>query len=117
MINRNIYIIIISLFFLISCNNKTINTGKGLYIKHACHACHSLDGTLKFGPTMKNQYGKEILHTNGTVMIIDDEYMRESIIFPLKHIVDGYTPIMPSYKPVLSDEDIANLAAYFASLK
>ena len=83
----------------------------------ACNACHSVDGSLKLGPTIKNQYGKEIRHTNGTVTIINDDYIIESLIDPLKHIVDGYTPIMPSYKPVLSEEDIANIIAYIKALQ
>ena len=50
-------------------------------------------------------------------MIIDVNYIRESLIDPLKHIVEGYTPIMPSYKPVLSDKDIEKLIAYIKALK
>jgi len=83
----------------------------------ACNACHSVDGSLKLGPTIKNQYGKKILHTDGSVVIIDDQYIRESLIDPLKYIAEGYTPIMPSYKPVLSDEDVENLIAYIKALK
>ena len=91
--------------------------GQDIFVRMACNACHSVDGSLKLGPTMKDQFGKEILHTDGTVMIIDDDYIRESLINPLKHIVEGYTPIMPSYKPVLKDEDIENLIAYIKALK
>ena len=91
--------------------------GQDIFERMACNACHSLDGSLKLGPTMKNQFGKEILHTDGTVMIINDDYIRESLLDPLKHIAEGYTPIMPSYKPVLSDEDVDNLIAYIKALK
>jgi len=91
--------------------------GQDIFTRMACDACHSIDGSLKLGPTMKNQFGKEILHTNGTVMLIDSNYIRESLLYPLKHIAEGYTPIMPSYKPVLSDEDINNLIAYIKALK
>ena len=66
---------------------------------------------------MKAQYGKEILHTDGTVMIINDDYIRQSLLDPLKYIAEGYTPIMPSYKPVLSDEDLENLIVYIKALK
>ena len=83
----------------------------------ACNACHSIDGSLNRGPTFKNHYGKEIRHTDGSVVIIDDQYIRESLINPLKYIAEGYTPIMPSYKPVLSDEDIENIIAYIKALK
>jgi len=91
--------------------------GMDIFNRMACNACHSIDGSLKLGPSIKNQYGKEIRHIDGTVMIINDIYIRESLINPLKHIAEGYTPIMPSYKPVLSDEDVANLIAYIKALK
>ena len=91
--------------------------GMDIFTRMACNACHSINGSLKLGPTLKNQFGKEIRHTDGTIMVIDEEYIIESLIDPLKHIAEGYTPIMPSYKPVLSDEDIENLIAYIKSLK
>ena len=91
--------------------------GQKLFIDMACNACHSVDGSLKLGPTIKSQYGKNIRHTNGSVVIIDDQYIRESLIDPLKYIAEGYTPIMPSYKPVLTDEDIENLIAFIKALK
>tara|TARA_Y100000590_G_scaffold463131_1_gene629092 strand:- start:1162 stop:1539 length:378 start_codon:yes stop_codon:yes gene_type:complete len=91
--------------------------GMDIFNRMACNACHSMDGTLKLGPTIKKQYGKEIRHTDGTIMVIDDEYIRESIIDPLKYIAEGYTPIMPSYKPILSDEEINWIIAYIKALK
>ncbi len=91
--------------------------GQKLFTDMACNACHSVDGSLKLGPTIKSQYGKNIRHTNGSVVIIDDQYIRESLIDPLKHIAEGYTSIMPSYKPVLKDEDIENLIAFMKALK
>ena len=115
------------LIFLIDCQSNTRTAeftlgspeykGQDVFIRMACNACHSVDGSLKLGPTIKSQYGKEILHTDGSVMIIDDDYLRQSIIDPLKHIAEGYTPIMPSYKQVLSNEDITHLIAYIKSLK
>ena len=90
--------------------------GMDIFTRMACNACHSINGSLKLGPTLKNQFGKEIRHTDGTIMVIDEDYIIESLIDPLKHIAEGYTPIMPSYKPVLSDEDIENLIAYIKSL-
>ena len=91
--------------------------GQDIFVRMACNACHSVDGSLKLGPTIKSQYGKNIRHTDGSVVIIDDQYIRESLVDPLKYIAEGYTPIMPSYKPVLSDEDIENLIAYIKALK
>ena len=115
------------LFLIIGCQKQIASNdfrpgsseykGQDIFNRMACNACHSIDGSLKLGPTIKNQYGKEILHTDGSVVIIDDQYIRESLIDPLKHIAEGFTPIMPSYKPVLSDEDVENLIAYIKFLK
>ena len=118
---------ILSFFLLISCQKEEKLgelkpgspefKGREIFNRMACNACHSIDGTLKLGPTILNQYGKEIRHTDGTVVLIDEDYIRESIIDPLKYIAEGYTPIMPSYEPILSDEEIEFIVAYMKALK
>ena len=118
---------ILSFFLLISCQKEEKLgelkpgspefKGREIFNRMACNACHSIDGTLKLGPTILNQYGKEIRHTDGTVVLIDEDYIRESIIDPLKYIAEGYTPIMPSYEPILSDEEIEFILAYMKALK
>ena len=120
------------LYTLILCigigckSNSTVNEfppgspefkGREIFIRMACNACHSEDGSLKIGPTIKGQFGKEIRHIDGSVTIIDEEYIRESIHEPLKYIVEHYTPIMPSYRPILKDEDVENIIAYIKALK
>ena len=117
----------LTLFLIIGCQKQTASNdfrpgspeykGQDVFNRMACNACHSVDGSLKLGPTIKSQYGKNIRHTDGSVVIIDDQYIRESLVDPLKYIAEGYTPIMPSYKPVLSEEDIENLIAYIKALK
>tara|TARA_Y100000590_G_C15513616_1_gene936380 strand:+ start:307 stop:684 length:378 start_codon:yes stop_codon:yes gene_type:complete len=118
---------ILSFLLLISCHKEESLgeikpgspefKGREIFNRMACNACHSIDGTLKLGPTILNQYGKEIRHTDGTVVLIDEDYIRESIIDPLKYIAEGYTPIMPSYEPILSDEEIEFIVAYMKALK
>ena len=115
------------LFIGIGCkSNSTVNEfppgspefkGREIFIRMACNACDSEDGSLKIGPTIKGQFGKEIRHIDGSVTIIDEEYIRESIHEPLKYIVEHYTPIMPSYRPILKDEDVENIIAYIKALK
>mgnify|MGYP001354560378 CR=1 FL=1 len=124
-ISSNLFFL--TLFLIIGCQTQTTSNdirpgtpehrGQDVFNRMACNACHSVDGSLKLGPTIKSQYGKTIRHTDGSVVIIDDQYIRESLVDPLKHIAEGYTPIMPSYKPVLKDEDIENLIAYIKALK
>ena len=119
--------ILLSVIVYIGCNSEknkmefTPNSpearGYDIFNRMACNACHSIDGSLKLGPTIKGQFGKDIRHTDGTVSKIDEAYIRESIIDPLKYIAEGFTPIMPSYKPILKEEDIKNIIAYIKALK
>ena len=122
---KKCFFFLIIIIFIGCSNNSNDNIelsieerkGRDIFIKMACNACHSIDGSLKLGPSIKNQFGTEIRHTDGSVKIINEAYIRESIIEPLKYIVEGYTPIMPSYKPILSDEDLNNIVAYIKALK
>lgn len=72
----------------------------------SCVTCHSLDGTVMVGPTLKNIYGRDVtLLKNGKELTIlrDDAYLEESIQSPDASIVKGYPPAMP-YSPLTADE-------------
>ena len=112
MINKYIYIsIVISLIIAAGCNKKSDakivddkeikihnkSEGYSLYIKHACNTCHSLDGSRMNGPTFKKLYGKRVQFHNDNSIIVDEEYLINSIINPGKQIVKGYPNLMPSY--------------------
>ena len=79
----------------IQIHNKS--KGYNLYIKHACNTCHSLDGSRMNGPTFKSLYGKRVQFHNDNSMIVDKEYLINSIVSPGKEIVKGYPNLMPSY--------------------
>ena len=49
-------------------------------------------------------------------MVADDSYLRDSIVNPNHQIVDGYQPLMPSFKGRLSEEQILQLVAYIKTL-
>jgi len=82
-----------------------------------CNACHSVKGQLKLGPPLNGQWGKIIRHADSTEFELNEEYFRESLFEPRKHIVEGYTPIMANYKAVLTEKDVKGLIAYIKSLK
>tara|TARA_B100001029_G_C15052191_1_gene451601 strand:+ start:815 stop:1201 length:387 start_codon:yes stop_codon:yes gene_type:complete len=113
-------------FNIFSCESKdkkyqnnidlSVDRGEKLFNDMACNACHTINGSLRLGPSLQSQFGKEILHTDGTISIVDEKYIEESINFPLKHIVEGYTPIMPSYAPILNEKDIQDIISYIKTL-
>lgn len=64
--------------------------GGTLYNQLGCQACHSLQGAAGAGPALNNVYGTEVKLTDGTTVVADDAYMRESILNPNAKIVEGY---------------------------
>lgn len=61
-----------------------------------CAACHSVDGTLLAAPSWLGIYGREEVLDDGTVVIVDDAYITDSILNPNHQIVEGYQPnLMP----------------------
>lgn len=77
---------------------------------NGCLGCHSLDGGQLIGPSWKGMYGKEEKLTDGSTVIVDDDYIIESITDPNAKIVAGYPAVMPP--ATLSEEDMQALLAF-----
>jgi cytochrome c oxidase subunit II len=92
-----------------------VELGKLLYSKQGCNACHTIDGTPKIGPTWKGVYGTTERLTGGGSALVDENYIRESILDPQAKIVDGYPNSMPVTK--LSDREITGIIEYIKTLK
>ena len=48
---------------------------------------------------------------------MDENYIRESIMDPQAKVRDGYQPVMPTFKGILSDDEISYLIEYIKTLK
>ena len=90
--------------------------GKELLSKSGCLGCHSIDGSVKIGPTFKGLYGRESHLEGDREVYADEEYIRESIYDPGARIVKGFPNVMPTFKGRLSDDDIAAIIAYLKTL-
>lgn len=95
---------------------KPADWGRKLYNERGCKGCHSLDGTKKTGPSFKESYGNKRPLADGTIVDANEDYIRNSILYPKKQVVAGYQPVMPSYKGQLSDDDIASIIAYLKTV-
>lgn len=91
--------------------------GKRLFQSRGCMQCHSTDGTAGTGPSLKGLYGRTEKMSDGSSVVADDNYIRESILDPQAKIVAGYQPVMSTYKGLLSDEEITALIEYMKTLK
>jgi len=95
---------------------KTTEIGSGVARKNGCLACHSLDGSAGSGPTWKNLYMHKGKFTTGEAYVADENYIRESILYPQKHLVSGYGASMGSYLGKISDREITALIQYLKSI-
>ncbi len=91
-----------------------IEQGRQLAQGSGCFACHSIDGSQSLGPSWKGLYGKTETLTDGTSVMVDDAYFKESITNPAAQIVQGYPPVMVPYP--FSDEQLDALIAFTRSL-
>ncbi len=94
--------------------------GERLSNSKGCAACHSSDGSRLVGPTYKGLFGKnETVVTDGAMrqVVVDEAYIRKSILEPTADIVEGYQPLMPPMEGLLSEEEITALVEYLKTLK
>ncbi|MCF0071235.1 c-type cytochrome [Dyadobacter sp. CY261] len=92
--------------------------GREIFQKMACAGCHSEGTRTKgmYGPPFQNLYKSERTFDDGSKVVADEAYLRESILMPSKHIVKGYNEEMPSFVGVLSDNDIESVILFIKSL-
>jgi len=89
--------------------------GEKLFQKYACDTCHLDNGTGR-GPVLAGAYGKTRPIEGGASVVIDDNYIRESILRPQAKIAAGFQPVMPTFQGQVSEEDLIRLMAYVKSL-
>lgn len=92
------------------------DVGAKLVKNNGCFACHSVDGANGTGPTWKDLFAKQGKYTDGSAYTADENYIRESILYPQKHLVAGYGGAMPSYLGKFSDRDLSAIIAYMKSI-
>ncbi|MHB8956137.1 MAG: cytochrome c oxidase subunit II, partial [Pirellulaceae bacterium] len=90
--------------------------GKVLFTRR-CNQCHSDDGTAKTGPTLKGTFGATHKMRDGSSLVVDEDYIRESIMDPQAKIREGFPPAMPTFKGMLDDDMITFLIEYIKTLK
>ncbi len=95
-----------------------IEKGQKLYITRSCNTCHSVDGNNAMnGPTFKGLVGKKREFTDGSSVVADENYIRESILNAQLKIVKGRQPVMPPYQGVISEDEVRYLIEYIKSVQ
>lgn len=97
--------------------------GERQFASKGCNACHGVKpGEHKQGPNLVGKFGtQERLSLNNLgpekTVTIDENYIRNSITDPASQIVEGYQPVMPTYKGIIKDEQIDAIIEYIKTLK
>ncbi|MGD2156750.1 MAG: cytochrome c [Anaerolineales bacterium] len=91
--------------------------GLTVYNNNGCGGCHTIEGisTGAVGPIL-SQIG-EVAADRQDGMSPED-YLRESILNPSAHIVEGYDDMMPkNFGDSLSDDELSDLVAFLMAQK
>lgn len=93
-----------------------VEAGRELFeAKLQCASCHLENGAGR-GPKLAGIVGKEVKLTTGEMVKVDEPYLRESILNSQKQVLEGYNPIMPTFKGQVNEEQLMSLIAYIKSL-
>ncbi|MBK5355742.1 cytochrome c oxidase subunit II [Pseudomonas sp. TH41] len=94
--------------------DSVLEKGRLLVEKLGCSACHSQDGSSSLGPGWKGLYGRTEQLADGTSVLVDEAYVKESILDPKAKLVQGYPPVMVTY--TLNEDELGALVALIKSL-
>jgi cytochrome c oxidase subunit 2 len=91
--------------------------GKELVETLGCLGCHSVDGSVRVGPSFKGLFGGQVELEGGGKATADEAYLRESINRPKAKVVKGFPDVMPEFKGKISEEDLSAIVSYIKTLK
>ena len=78
--------------------------GRVLFTQFGCAGCHMAEGRGGNGtvraPDLDGVYGSPVPLSDRTVVVADDQYIRDSILQPERQVVAGFEPLMPSFAGV-----------------
>ena len=92
-----------------------VEEGGKLFASLACNTCHRADSGAR-GPNLAGLFGSKVTLADGSTLVGDAEYIRESVVTPSARIVAGYQPIMPTFQGAVTEEQLLQLVEYIKSL-
>jgi cytochrome c oxidase subunit II len=95
-----------------TATNSPAAQGRKLFLQYGCVDCHETGR----GPNLQRVFGQPVLLSDGSTILADESYIRESILMPGLKVVYGYQPIMPSFAGRLTEDDLVQLLAYIKSI-
>jgi cytochrome c oxidase subunit 2 len=91
--------------------------GRDVASRRGCLNCHTLDGQPHIGPSFAGLYHSIVPLQNAPNVDADDAYLTRSMMDPEADVVAGYKPVMPTYRGILEEPEVAALVELIKSLK
>lgn len=88
--------------------------GAEVFRRLGCSGCHGANASVH-APDLDGLFGRKVHLADGTTVIADDRYIRDSILLPHSQVVAGYSPIMPAFTGQISESDLLAVIAYLKS--
>jgi cytochrome c oxidase subunit 2 len=89
--------------------------GEAHFRAFGCSGCHGANASVR-APRLEGIFGKPVPLQDGSTVVADERYIRDSILLPRKEVAAGYEPIMPSFAGQIGEEELLELTAYIESL-
>jgi cytochrome c oxidase subunit II len=94
-----------------------VRAGRDVAGRRGCLSCHTLDGQPHVGPTWAGLYESQVPLQGGGTVVADDAYLTRSMMDPQVEVVAGFKGVMPTYRGVLEEPEVAALVELIRSLK
>lgn len=95
-----------------------VKLGEQTFAERGCPSCHGVggEGTAQ-APPLKGLFGRNENLADGTTVMVEENYLRESILAPSAKVVRGFQPIMPPFQGTLEEPEILGLIEFIKTLK
>ena len=89
--------------------------GAKLFNDLTCSTCH-LDTGQGRGPSLKDIVGTTVELRDGSTAVVDEGYLRESILNSQAKVVKGFQPLMPTFQGLVNEENLVALIEHLKSM-
>jgi cytochrome c oxidase subunit 2 len=82
-----------------------------------CTSCHTIDGSPRIGPSFLHNYGTPRQMSDGATIVMDENYIRESLMTPSAKVRAGFPNSMTPFEGKLKEKEIQGVIEFIKSLK